>query len=395
MAKRSKSRPRRSKSKTRKMSKRSKKRTPAKMTGTTTKTKKTIVSSSGSNAHHAVRVNAFSNATAQPKILDGLMAQSLSRRLQNVVSVRNGDGTMGRDIMHVILFPSLGVPLVFGNSAEGFTLRNASSLDPSFVGFPNQTVGAQLIDSGTGSPVNFNQVTSLGQYKLFQKAPFSTWRIVSQALRLELTNNDEQNEGWFEAVRMNWRRNNSDLQITQLDGTASLTTTDFGIGPSPSFLNYVRDLPLTEIPGYQSGLLKDIKKYDFQLHPKSTTHDPIEMDRNIVLNEGSDLFVQTNTLNFSFGETNAANQIKDSYTDPNMDIVYLRLHCRLNNENTATSNYSLGSSFMVNLVQNIEMAFHPESDYASFQTKNVLDKRTAVIADKLNNDFTAGNKRRK
>lgn len=394
MAKRSKSRPRRSKSKTRKMSKRSKKRTPAKMT-TTTKTKKTIVSSSGSNAHHAVRVNAFSNATAQPKILDGLMAQSLSRRLQNVISVRNGDATLGRDIMHVILMPSLGVPLCFGNSAEGFTLRNGSNVDPSFVGFPNQTVGIQMIDSLTGLPVNFNQVTPLGQYKLFQKAPFSTWRIVSQALRLELTNNDEQNEGWFEAVRMNWRRNNGDLQITQLDGSTSLTTTDFGVGPSPAFLAYVKDLPLTEIPGYQSGLLKDIKKYDFQLHPKSATHDPIEMDRNIVLNEGSDIFAQSNSKNFSFGETNAANQIKDSYTDPNMDIVYLRLHCRVNNENTEGFQNSFGSSFMVNLVQNIEMAFHPESDYASFQTKNVLDKRTSVIADKLNNDFTAGNKRRK
>lgn len=388
MAKRSKSKPaRRTKTKRRK-TKRSKS-VSRKTTSTATRTKKSIVSSSSANAHHAVRINPFSNATSQPKIPDGLVASSLSRRLQTVTAVTNGNGVLGNDIMHILMFPTLGVPIIIGNTAEGKILRPDSGVNPSYVGFSGQTLSSIITAPFLTTPLSTATILANYTYNLVQNAQFATWRIVSQGLRLQLTNNDEQNEGWFEACRFNWRRNNDDLNITQIDGSAGLST-EFGVGPSPEALVYASTIAMTEQPGYQVGLLKDIKKFDFNLHPKSSTHDPVEMDRRITLRESTDFKEEALTKNFSLSESsNAANEVKKSYFDDNMDCMYIRLHCRPNNGST-----SMGSSFMLNLAQNVEMSFSPDSDFATFQTPNQLDKKFATVADFLNNNFNAGTSRR-
>lgn len=364
-----------------------KKSTRAKATrskSTTSKPKKKVVSTSANNAHHQVRMMPFSSATSQPKIPDGLFTSSLSRRCQNVVGIRNGAGTLGTEDMYIIMGPTLGVPLLIYNSADGVSKRGLSGSDPQFVGFPGQTVGWSFNNVGTSTKVY--PILAGTAYDLTHNGGFSQWRIVSQGLRLELTNTDDENDGWFEACRFNFGNGTGDIQFTPLDGT----TTGTELGASPGHVGLITlatTMAMIEQPGYKTGLLRDLKKYEFMLHPQSTTHDPVSIDPVINVQEGVEVARDTNAVTVRPDPTLLeANRIKDSLYDKNMDWMLIRLHCR----DTSLG----GSGFICNVIQNLEVAFNPDSDFAAFQTINKLDKKHQQITDAINNSTDAWTARR-
>lgn len=418
------------------------------------KPKKTVMKRSSNSAHHAVRSNPFSNATAQPKIPDGLVSRSLSRRLQLTDSVTNTtESTLFEsDIMHIIMAPTLGVPVMILNTATGKLKRDNAALGyPSYYGFNDQVLKTVLTPNGSDLPLlpgtadlwdeqfayanldlfttePYNMASAAsdapartvnGNVDLVHKADFSSWRVVSQGMRLELTNDDQTNNGWFEAVRFNWRRDNADIGLTQLDGSTN-PSQSYGVAPTVQLGKYCATMDMVEQPGYTSGLLKDIGKVQFDLHPKSSHHDPVLMDKRIPLRYNStvnrdnefvpgtlvgdyitpefdDIKGIKNFKNFEFDTSSiAANQVKDSYVDPNMDWMYIRVHCRNPAASGGTSNIigtSIGSSFMMNIIQNVEMSFSPESDFATFQTSNTKDPRTGKIADTINDKPGATSRR--
>ena len=352
---------------------------PVKSRKTVAKPKKKIVNSSSNNAHHQVRMHAFSSATSQPKIPDGTFTSSLSRRCQNVVGIRNGDASMGDSIMYIVMGPTLGVPLLIYASEDGVSKRSVSSSDPQFVGFPGQTVGWSFNapnNTKVYPPVNGTE------YELTHNGGFSQWRIVSQALRLELTNTDDENDGWFEACRFNFDNDNGSLQFTPLDG--STTSKFLGAAPSHNGLyNQVFSMAMVEQPSYSTGLLRDLKKYEFMLHPQSTTHDPVSITPRVKFTTGSEIKLDTAATTCVLDETSLASTvIKDMMYDKNMDWLLLRLHCRKNSIDAG----SAGSAFICNVIQNLEVAFNADSDFAAFQTVNKMDKRHATVTDFINNN---------
>lgn len=332
------------------------------------------------SAHHAVRMKPFSSATQQPKIPDGALTSSLARRMQHVFQLRNGNGSLGNDIMHLVYAPTLGVPLTALNSETGVTLRGGSGSDPSFHGFSGQTVKFELQGPGGGTVVQIPEVVGSSAFELHNESGFSKWRIISQGLRLELTNNDEQNEGWFEACRFNWRRKNGDLVLTPLDGTT--TGTELGLAPSNQNLEYLAPMSMVEQPGYKTGLLKDLKKLEFMLHPQSSTHDPVVLDKQFNLTELQQYTIDTNTRQMRLVDgDDDAGRLKDQMVDANMDWLYIRVHPRVNNGSSSN-----GSALLTSIIQNIEVAFDPASDFATFQTANIRDKKTAQFSDHINNN---------
>lgn len=345
-----------------------------------------VVNASGTK-HLSVRMNPFSQATQQPKIPDGKLTSSLSRRLNSVFELKNGSGSIGPDIMHLFYAPTLGVPLVAINSAEGVQLRSGSAYDPSFHGFTGQTIGCNVVTSAAPTTPIY-PLSAGADHKLLNTGGFSKWRVVSQGLHLDLVNNQEENDGWFEACRFNWGRGNDQLCITPLDG--GKTSTACGVAPAHQVYSQHGSMSMVEQPGYAKGALRDIGKYQFNLHPQSVDHEAIDISPAIQLTDPADIDTDTNaaTLSLVEGQTNAS-QIKEQYVDTNMDWLYIRLHCRPNN----TGN-TLGSRFMCHMSQNLEMAFEPTSDLATFQTINVLDSRNAGVADGLNNNPAAMEMRR-
>ncbi|AXH78027.1 MAG: hypothetical protein QKB75_gp5 [Bacilladnaviridae sp.] len=342
-------------------------------------------------AHHQVRMHPFSKATQQPKIPDGELTTSLSRRLQAVYQLTNGNGNLGDDYMDVVFAPTLGVPLVASGSTEGVSVRNASANQASYHGFTGQTVGFTLQNTSGSVPQVIPSTGPLTRkYEFHNECGFAKWRIVSQGVRFDLTNTDEENDGWWEACRFNWRRLNSDLCITPLDG--SKTDTILGVAPSHQVAMHLRTISLPEQSGYETGLIKDIKKHEFMLHPQSGTHDPVELDLQYNIEEVTGFNVDVNAQQLTLVDGSAdSGRIKDTTVDSNLDWMYIRFHPRTNT-GAGSAN---GSSLLTSMIQNIEVAFNPSSDFATFQTINKLDARAKKVTDEINNVSRASKKRGK
>lgn len=350
--------------------------------------KRTKTTKSGS-AHHQVIRRPFSSATTQPKIPDGEFTHSLSRRLQNVTSFTNANAISTGDTLHVIFAPTLGIPLTIFGSVDGKTKRPLSTYHPQFVGFPGQTVGLEAfnVTLGTGTwPPGAGGDT----YTFSNSGAFAKWRVVSQALRLELVNSDEENDGWWEACRFSWSPRAEHIELTPIDG--GTTSNALGAAFGDYWLSQIGiPMAMVEQPGYKTGLLRDLKKMEFALHHQSTTHEPVTINEIEQSIGGTDHLYDSSKSTVRLSATSAkANQLWRQYVDTDMDLVYMRLHCRTNNGSS-----SAGSKFMTNIIQNMEVNFAPTSDFAAFQTPNIHDKQTAKVLDSQNNVPDAGGNRRK
>lgn len=119
--------------------------------------------------------------------------------------------------------------------------------------------------------------SSTSQYSQPAGNMVQKWRIVSHALKISLINNAEENDGWWEAIRIN-----PDVK----DGSyvSGSVGPFYGIlgGVNATSLPFVPDLleNWTQHPTYISGRLREIHTVMFKLNSTSTDHDflPLKND---------------------------------------------------------------------------------------------------------------------
>jgi len=203
-----------------------------------------FVSTGGVDRSHftqclAVYHNPFSTATTNPKIPDGKVYASTGVRLQSVTEFQN-DAT---DTMDILLFPGL---------SNGVCLQNGPGLGINHM--PYRDHGRFSTDS---------QPVSVG-------AAIHKWRLVSQALKISLINNSDENDGWWEAIRVQGGPDSA-FSAT-LDVTTDPDTLFIGAGTSTVF-PAVSATSLVEHPTYCTGKLRDIHRYMFHLMPQGNDHD--------------------------------------------------------------------------------------------------------------------------
>lgn len=176
----------------------------------------------------AVFHNPFSTATTNPKIPDGKCYHSVGMRLQAVKEFTND--TTGN--MDFVLFPGINNGLCALDTAEELAMP-----------YTNHAI-----------MVGGDQESS---------SQIAQWRVVSQGLKLTLTNNSDENDGWWEAIRIQLVGPAADqgLVINE-DGIVSCTTG--GVTPSVN---------LVEHPTYCTGKLRDIHRHVFELMPCGSDHD--------------------------------------------------------------------------------------------------------------------------
>lgn len=165
-------------------------------------------------------------------------------------------------------------------------------------------------------------------------------RLVGAAARFSLLNNADQNEGYWEAVRVPF--NFSDLDVRN-----SGTPTD----PVTGALNFAGSITsagtdLSQHSTYQTGKLKDLHKYQFKLNSTSNEH-PFT-DPSVIGN--GDLVAQT-----------AAN-IQRGFIDETFDIVLVRVFGR--------NEAALPSVIRYEIVSNQEVVFKENSQVARLMTRS-------------------------
>lgn len=156
----------------------------------------------------------FDPTVKKPKIFDGRFRRSLATRLRASTSLTCSTTTP----TYIAFFPGLS---------------NSVSFDKEGVVTPMEAYPQHLSEAATREVV--------------QRA-----RIVSSGLKLSLVNSADQNEGYWEAIRLNFVQSNFSIDALAEDGVATLTSHDI-----PNLPNY---------PTYQTGKLRDIHRFMFKLN---------------------------------------------------------------------------------------------------------------------------------
>lgn len=252
----------------------------------------------------AVMRNPFSTATTTPKVCDGKMGHSVGVREGVAVDVSDEEGELA-----FILSPGLTSSLctIAANKTSPEVVYHANSGD------------AQISSTGTKTPDNPDR-----------------FRLVSAGMRITCINNSENNNGWFEAIRV-------PISFTYSEATASLLADTIVIGGQPVINSVlenelIRTATWANHPSYVTGKLRNLEKHLFYLQPTG--------DREVnLLGTPADYF------------------------DKAFDIVMVRVHA------AASTDVTQKLTCMVHCVTNWEYSYdasNPRSRYHSPSMNNLM-----------------------
>lgn len=276
----------------------------------------------------------FSNATSQPKIPDGKVSTSLGLAHNDVgeIQVPTGSTETPDGTKCLLLFAGLNGGIIETNYTPSASAdASVAGRDYFIHGFSTGASAAcnwtNLINAGPPVAAQGGQVSIDQQYAL--------WRVVSTGVRLQLLNPDEENDGWFEAVRINVAQNGRHYLMSTL-GELTSTTTDGIVAPVELARDNQTAFGTTNYydnPTYFTGALRDLHKYQFELHGRTDFHDFSHI-RNQCRIEGADLNGADLATKLHLGPPPARygsddwHEIIDNFVDKSYDMILIRLHGR-------------------------------------------------------------------
>jgi len=284
-------------------------------------------------AHGAVLRNPFSTAVATARIPDGSAVLSSASRLSVSKRYNAASGTICIALWpgftnHLYVSADLGSPDGDGdNPTMNITSRTF-----------NRTA------SGDSTLCTMNQ-----------NAP-TKYRVASQGMRIQLIENSENNDGWFEAIRIPSGYDASDLAFSAGAGDGNElhlkeTAGIFGgnLGRFDSDAAALKNWAMN--PSYITGKLRDINRHTFMLHREN------DMDWIDVGNTNTFVAVSgTNNITRSAGRDRW-------WADHNMDTVLIRCF------SATGSGTSAGMNLHIHTVQHVEEQFEPDNELARYMTK--------------------------
>lgn len=329
---------------------------------------KTTRSDSKSKTSLAAYLNPFSPACAAPKIPDGKATLSCANRCSNVQAVFSGQSTpliiflyagysagavcIKDDRLNLDYGPCDGIiPGRVGGTPVGWDFDDADPIFESSVYRIGRVMGA-LYSRHPKLPLEWKTEWDNAP-DLNLEIPIKKWRVVSQATKIMHVNNLDNDEGWFEAIRVAPSPNNFELMMAQgipLEGREVEHNTRAEIDGAREYQNlvswpnedYIVNRNFAENPSYTTGRLRDIGKYIFQLHPLNNQHefrDPIEDTRH------------------------ASMLVDDGY-----DMIVIKLHVK-----KTTTNGEIGSNVVISTVCNQEHIYDEKNIQAKSHTECFKD----------------------
>jgi len=280
----------------------------------------------------AVYHNPFSKATKQPKIPDGKMTESLGFQTQAVgelICTNGGTTPTGVGDMDIMLFAGQNCGLLAQGDIKGSyidhnvsgQIKNAAQCRKRIVGFEGS------------NDINFTSVNANGGKTQFEDE-YAYWRLVSQGLRLNLLNSVEEDDGWWEAVRVKEPLNTNDWALMTRGSVDDRTQ---GAMVPAGLIGYCAQQDFVNQNSYTTGLLRDLHKHTFSLNPIMDHHDFQQQMEDIVL-LGDDCDSETSgnagrMLTFKQGGGSAQRLINQT-VDASYDMIYIRIHGRQSGSST-------------------------------------------------------------
>jgi len=292
-----------------------------------------------SRMYSAMR-NPFASGAMAPKIPDGRVQLSVGQKFQQVNQI-TVDGTHTLAVFPGLAAGACSVPLgELASRTQG-----------------EQADGGSYFNYG-GSHVELNNLSN-PFLRLTSSNVIDKWRIVSQGIKLSLINNADENDGWFEAVRLtpgnnpvtdwclvNLGNDNQDPPQPRPNGLYPLIQIDgsvFGTDPG----NFI------ENPTYITGKFRDIHKFNFNLRPI----DEHEFKNPAV--EYSNALAAANAIGRLNQHTPSAKNVCNDLIDKSFDVLIIRIHGRTGNNS---------SKLVAHLACNQEVVYKTGTTAARFHT---------------------------
>lgn len=322
--------------------------------------------------------NPFSKVVQQPRIPDGKATNSLGVRCQSVKDMKVGNAVswdLAKNTTHIFLFPGISSSVIAFNTPTNFQNEDPQNRDFYVMGYKDHA------PFFVGTDLQWFRNDGSEEATLSNTKKIAKWRLVSAGLKMSLINNDETNDGWFEAVRINNCMANEDFMLTTMN---NLNLNSMGaVTPSINFAQQMEnETSLVEETSYQTGLLKDIHKYTFNLHPTTdqiefkTMNEDYNLRNNIpddptttavgqndIARYDGNLGVFNKIAYFDNGSQRAQNFV-DKMVCRDHDMIYIRVHGRSTN---AASDPS--SQLLLHATSNYEVMYDASNDFSKFQLK--------------------------
>lgn len=294
----------------------------------------------------------FSGKTTQPKIPDGKTTHSLGFTTECVEEIAcaatNPDNTI-----HMILFPGMA------NCLLSFGATNKSA---AYAG--GQARNFYLPSFSVSNGLDWTAITSSAGGDVGQIDNYSYWRNVSVGLKLKLLNSVEEDDGWWEAIRLRPELKGDQWWLTTA-GNDSFKTQN-GIVAPIGLANDIQNVELANDPSFATGLLRDLHRVQFELHGITDHHDLQQMQNAYEMSAGDIGTVEDYATGRNIGILSAngdgAMDVLKAFNDMSYDMVYIRLHCR----NPVTGS---PSRFHVNARINQEIVYDQNQREHRFMTR--------------------------
>lgn len=246
--------------------------------------------------------------------------------------------------MHLLLVPGLNY---------GFISQYTSDVDP--LPSPSRSHFAYMYED----PINHfvgTYVNNTTDFPAELNDKISRWRCVSHGLQLKLLNASDEDDGWWEAIRVKQMANGGDYNLEATSGGNSFF-------PVPMLAD-LRNQQLSNDQTYSTGLLRDLYKVQFNCLQKDDEVDFIEMEDP--LNVTADAMAMGSLLTGSFAVSGHPDNVEMAKAASQVvptayDMVYIRLHCK--DQGTG------GSRLHYNCMSNQELVYEDGKREARYMTK--------------------------
>lgn len=304
----------------------------------------------------------FSRLTQHPKIPDGTTPWSFGQTTSYVKEISNAES---HDILEFIVFAGQNTNCSITGSQLQTTGTNVNRL--------NYIIPFEDTGGMDYSAVVAHNPSVAGYEPITAGDLASRWRTVSTGIQLKLLNSAEENDGWWEAVRLTDQFDTQEWKMTT-PGNQNAIGNDSGcVAPSYVMFDDLLHQSLQNQPSYSTGMLKDLHLVQFQLngslYKERWTENPAETmfyltpDTNVDANQELVLFESHagNRKNLG-GKSTLMNQ----FIDNNYDMIYIRCYCRPNQPNLDTQN---GSRFHLTSVMNKEVVYDKDVKESRYMTR--------------------------
>lgn len=330
-------------------------------------------------ACRSVVLNAFSDATQQPRFPDGKATESIGFRGQMITEVsQNTPGTID-----LLFFAGINTCVVM-SGADGTSLNDTQNAAPVKHMTLNRHCRADITSTAASgvTEVNVDQAAS---------TMIAKWRVVSYGLLLSLVNNADENDGWWEAIRITPSNDKGDYVLAQRQvGTDSVEDQPVAL------LHRMPALSSSQMlanQSYSTGKLRNIHNVTFQLNPEMNTHEFSDLSKIAKINgiAGGDLScpldANANEIDnpITLAE-DAFNRASSSHVDGWVDLQYDAIFIRIHGQNG--TNGKAPSRLTCHTVMNQELVYDERSENQKFHQQPIGDP---MLTDKIKQETAAAN----